>query len=205
MATPNFDILHLRFARKIDDRVATAATDGVVYSILRRTDYLNQGSNFLQTSIYNMLGASAAGRVLQSIVSEQAINPFSSSGVSVATTYNNMPVELVKTGATDTFRYVESKGDLDNVFTPFSYSAFTIQGGKLYAYQAGTILNSGTGTFRFLKNDEGVQGTTDISISKQFWDAIVDMAISFALTDNGRGEKAAIFLKRATDFISTLK
>jgi hypothetical protein len=43
MASANFDILHLRFSRMIDDPVATATTDGDQFTSARRSAWLTQG------------------------------------------------------------------------------------------------------------------------------------------------------------------
>lgn len=43
MASANYDILHLRFARMIDDPVAAATSDGDQFTSARRSSWLNQG------------------------------------------------------------------------------------------------------------------------------------------------------------------
>jgi len=56
MATPNLDILHLRFANSIADSVASASTAGTQFSVTQRDGFINRGINDLCSYIYHIIG-----------------------------------------------------------------------------------------------------------------------------------------------------
>lgn len=203
MASPNFDTIHLRLSRYLNDAVATASTDGSQFTSAQRSDYLNRASSYLQTSIYTIGGRDVARSILQSILKTQSFT-FSNAGVAVASDYNNFPIALSKVSSTILYQYWERKEELDANVNPNIASAYTVENGKIYAYESGVILNAGTGNFKYLTNDAGVQGTTDIAISPNLWDTIVDLAASFAFDEIGSTQDAQTYLARAFQAMATL-
>lgn len=183
MASTNFDILHLRFARRVDDAVASASTAGAKFTVANRSDYLNRASKVFQRKMFETKGATMTRILLSSIEGTQSVTAFAAAGFTVPTDYTEIPLALVKTGSTAHFKYEPRKDILDNNKDANLVAAYTIFAGKLYAYQNGAILTSGAGTFYYIKNDEGTQGTTDIAINAQYWDEIVSIAVEMALTD----------------------
>lgn len=184
MPSPNLDILHLRFSRSVEDPVGSASSAGNQFSVVQREDYINRAINFLTSMMYHVVGMNKAREVLQSMETTQAVT-FSSSGVAVASDYADMPTSLIKSGSTSIFSYYTRKDELDNNVNPNISAAYVISGNKIYAYESGTILNSGSGTFYYIRKDAGVQGTTDINISSKYWDALVDIAATYAFEESG--------------------
>jgi hypothetical protein len=203
MPSTNFDILHTRFAARVNDPAAANA-NGDIFSILERSRYLNQATNYLSLAIYNS-SPDLARKVLNSIVNTQAITAFSSSGYALPADYNQMPISLVKTNDTSFFIYHPRKEELDANTNPNLVNVYTIEGGKLYAYQSGTILNTGAGSFRYIGMDVGVEGTTDIAISSNLWDLIVDIAVLFALEEIGQLPVEQAYMSKVNLLLSAIK
>ena len=203
MATPNLDILHLRLSRAIEDPVASASTAGVQLTVAQREDYLNRAINDIASLAYNLVGMNKAREVLQSMETTQAIT-FSSSGVSVASDYCDMPTSLIKASSSSIFSYYPKKDELDNNVNPNISAAYVVSGNKLYAYESGSILNSGTGTFYYIRKDAGVQGTTDINLSSKFWDVAVDYAATLVFEETGEMQSAQARAKRIQMLLSIL-
>jgi hypothetical protein len=190
MASPNFDELHARFSRAIEDPVtaATAASDGDVSSA-SRSDYLNRSINEFVQDVYRLIGRQRTQKALQGMVDTQAIT-IASAGVSAETTYQNLPLEFVKVGSTNKYILRHSKPDLDNFRDVHIDYAYVIEAGKLYVYELGVIVNAGTGTFYHVgyRNDlvaVDAGGAGDTTLPKQFWDAVVELAVRFYYLDIG--------------------
>lgn len=190
MPSPNFDILHTRFANSIEDPVATAGTAGVQFTVAQRSGYINRAIQEIQTLVYEGRGKDEARRILQSQVDSQAVS-FASAGVAVEASYINKPLSLTKSGSTSIFMLHPRKEELDTNVNPNISAAYVIEAGKIYAYESGVILNSGTGTFLHLGKDEGTQGTTDVLITQDLWDYVVDLAVILALEESGELQSSA--------------
>ena len=151
----------------------------------QRSDYINRAINDFVHLVYSLVDKAKARTIFQPLVDTQAVT-FASAGVTPESTYNNMPLALTKSGSTKRFTYHPRKDDLDNDTIPhIGDAAFVVEADKIYAYDAGTILSSGTGTFYHLKKDEGIQGTTDVSIPSVWWDTVVDMACGLYFSEIG--------------------
>ena len=185
MASANFDELHLRLSRKIFDSNATAAAAGEKLTSAQRTDYLNRANRFIQQMV---VVADKVGDFLGGLIATQSIT-FDSGGVSVASDYA-YPVNLYKASSPQ-FRYIKpsEKPSLDGNFDLNEKNAFTVMGNKIFAYENGAVLTSGTGTFYYVKNDQRASSgdTNDIDINSIWYDCVVDIAASFYFED--RGEK----------------
>ena len=183
MASANFDSLHLKLSRKIFDPVAAAATDGVKVSSLLRTDYLNRANRFIQRLVWV---TGKAGDFLGGLITSVEIT-FSSSGVSVASDYS-FPVALRKALSHPfVYRPPSQKAALDGNYDPNEKTVFTVMGGKVYAYENGAILTSGTGYFFYLKSDQRASSgdSEDIAIDSLWYDTLVDIASSYYFEDRG--------------------
>lgn len=190
MATPNLDELHLRFSRAVEDPVESAPADGKQFTVEDREDYINRAVNNLILDCYAMAGPDRVRDIFQGMVSSQAIS-FSSAGVALEDDANNIvemlvPISLTKSGSTSVFVFHGRKEELDTDTLPhITAAAYTIFGNTLYAYQSGSILNSGTGTFYYIKKALGIQDDTDIAVSPGLFDAIVDYASTLSFEDTG--------------------
>lgn len=205
MATPTFNAMHLRFSNRLNDAVGSAASDGDIFSSVERERYMNQANNFIQTTIFYGIGSAKARTILQSLLKTQAIT-FASAGVAVATDYNNMPVALTKDASTLMFSYWPRKEELDNNVHANVQNAFTVELSKIYTYEAGVILNAGTGVLRYIQKDQiTTDGATDIALSSQFHDTVIDIAVSYALEEIGEMESASAYMQRVSSILSFLK
>lgn len=190
MATPNLDQLHLRFSRAVEDPIESANADGKQFTVADREDYINRAVNNLILDAYSMAGPDRVRDIFQGMVSTQAVT-FSSSGVILDDDSGDIiellvPIALTKSGSTSVFVYHGRKEELDTDVLPhITAAAYTISANLLYAYQSGSILNAGTGTFFYIKKALGVQDTTDINISPGLFDAVVDFASTLAFEDTG--------------------
>jgi hypothetical protein len=193
--TPNIDNLHVRFSRAVEDPVETASADGKQFSIEDREDYINRAVNDLVLDTYAMAGSDRVRDVFQGLISTQAIS-FSSAGVALEDDDNEIiellvPVSLTKSGSSSVFVHHGRKEELDSNIVPhITAAAYTIYANLLYAYESGTILNAGTGTFFYIKKSFGEQGVTDIQVSPGLFDAIVDYAATLAFEDTGELQSA---------------
>jgi hypothetical protein len=185
MATPSLDILHLRFSRSVEDPVGSAGSAGLQFSVVQREDYINRAINDLTSDIYHIVGMNKAREILQSMETTQSIAAFSNTGTSVASDYCDMPTSLLKTGSTNIFSYYPKKDELDNNVNPNISAAYVVSGNKIYAYESGAILNTGAGTFYYIRKDAGVQNTTDVNISPKFYGAVIDLAAILAFEETG--------------------
>lgn len=205
MPSPNLDILHLRFSRAIEDPVIAAGSAGVQFSVLQREDYINRAINGIASDIYFVTGMNKSREVLQSMETTLAVTAFSSSGFAMASDYADMPTSLIKTGSTSIFSYYTKKDELDNNVNPNIASAYVISGNKLYAYESGVILNSGAGTFYYIRKDGGVQGATEINISPRFWDHVIDYAVTLALEESGDLTSASARANRVKSILDIIR
>jgi len=203
MASPNLDILHLRFSRSVEDPVAAASSAGA-YSVAQREDYINRAINDITSLIYSAVGMERSREILQSMETTQAIT-FASGGDDVAADYADMPTSLIKSGSASIFALSTKKDELDNNVNPNITAAYVISGNKLYAYESGVILNSGTGTFYYLRKDAGVQGTTDINISSRFWDSVIDLATIYAFEESGELTSASARADRVKMILNLIR
>ena len=189
MASPLFDALHVKLARKLFDPVATASTDGAKVSSLLRTDYLNRANRFIQTTLLLVdKSGKLIGQYLPGLVKTQTIT-WSSSGFTLPTDYTHwiscehIPADHVKL----LFRDPSRKIELDSGFNINDQNIFTIFGGKTYGYYNGSVLSGGTGTLYYLSSDQrsSAGDSADISIDSMWYDCLVDLAASFHFSDRG--------------------
>ena len=205
MASPIFDGLHLKLARKLVDPVAAAGTDGQEVTQALRTDYLNRANKFIQMLLWtNKPGLFET--YLQGLIASSTIS-FSSSGAALPADYSyyvslqqNSPVRKLKWF--EPSRKIElDMAVVSGASNPFYSNCFTILGNKIYAYQSGAILNTGTGTFYYIKNDQRANNgdTNDISIDPIWYETLVDLAASYHYSD-----KKEISLQKASEDRATL-
>lgn len=203
MASPNFNELHARLSRQVEDPVAaaSAATDGGILSSAVRSDYLNRATREFLQNAYLILGVAKMRKLFQTVLTTQAIGTFDSAGTTL-TNYIELPIDLVKTGDTSKFVYWPNKSELDNYENPHVNNAYAIEGGKLYAYQDGTVLSSGAGTFYHISYIDLVadDSSNDTLIPSIFYDTVVDYAVSYYLAETGKTDEL-----RATRIQNTLK
>lgn len=191
MASPNFDLLHLEFSRKVEDPVAVATANGSVLDSTDRSDYLNRAIKEFITDAYYLIGMEKARTVFQSMVKQQAVASFLSAGVSVASDYFNMPIALTRTGFTDIFVLRNAKSQLDNDNNPHITAAYVVEGGKIYAYADHAILTSGAGIFYYLPHRDrtAADATDDTPLPTNFFDHVIDLAIDQFYSDIGQQDK----------------
>jgi hypothetical protein len=195
MPSPLHDANHLALARKIQDPVATASTDGQ-YTSLYRNDLLNRANKMIQL-VLRSLGKEAINRHLNGLRATQAIT-WTSGGVSLAVDYSYF-IECQKDGTPPVvLTPYHSKMELDAASNPTVPNAFVIQGGKIYGYQNGVILNAGAGTLYYIKTDAraSANDTNDIAIDSLWYDSIVDIAASFYFEERGDLSSAKAQLQR---------
>src|SRR3990167_8411257 len=117
MPSVNLDVLHLRFARAIDDPVATAGTAGAQFTVAQREDYINRAINDIVSDLYFVAGKDRVRDLFQEMVTTQSIT-FSSSGVALTADSGGViimiaPVNLIKSGSTAIFVLYNKKDELD--------------------------------------------------------------------------------------------
>lgn len=195
MASPNFDELHARFSRAIEDPItaATAASDGEMITSATRTDYLMRAINEFAQEVYRLIGKDRTRKFLQEMVVEEAIGSISSSGVSLSALYQNLPLEFVKTGNTYRYIFSPSKSRLDGYRDPHVDYAFAIEGGKIYVYELGVAMNAGAGTLAHIGYSSALtanHASLDTTLPKQYWDAVVELAVSQFYLDLNLPDKA---------------
>lgn len=201
-----FNTLHLKLSRRLRDAVSAAVDDGLEFSSTLRTDYLNQAVNHLIFQVYHAdpsLTKSWAREKLQSVMKVQAI-AFSSSGVAVASDYGDMAITVTKMGSQKIFAFHPRKSELDTNVNPNLNAAFVVEADKLYVYEDGVVLNAGTGTFWYLPRITGAVGGT-IALSEQFEDTVVDIAVTYALSDKNKLDQAQAFIQRANAIINQVR
>jgi hypothetical protein len=219
--TPIYDVLDQRLARAVRDPATYVSTDptnnGADFSAAQRTAYINRANIFLQQTIWGQCisaygdsdGArNACRRILQSLTKESGSLSFSSSGVSVPTDYSGIPIALAKTSSTASFIYRANKQDLENNVDLNVRHAYTVQGKLVYAYENGVVLNAGTGVLTYIASDQITQHTgTDLLLSVEFHDPLVDLATWYALTETPKPDvaPAQVFLDRAMAFLGRFK
>lgn len=199
MPSPNFDELHARFSRAIEDPVAvadvTAGTDTPIkVSSAVRSDYLNRATREFLAQAYLMLGPEGMRKLFQAMVIIQTPT-FASGGTAVGADYLELPIDLTRDSYTDVFVYWPAKSDLDNIRNVHLDHAFAVEAGKIYAYADYAQITSGTGKFYYIGyTDLTANASTDTALPKAFWDIVVDMAVMLYLTevnktDEPRGER----------------
>jgi hypothetical protein len=200
MPSPKFDALHLYLSRKLQDPVTAASSDGVPFSSLMRTDYLNRANNFIQLLV-TQAGREYVNRFLPGLITTQAV-VWVTGGTSLATDYKQfLSCQYTpSTGNPVLLRYVGPswKIVLDNDQNRNYDAAFTILDGKIYGYYNFAQLITGNGVLYYLKTDYRTSSgdTLDISIDPMWWDTLVDLAASFALEDRGNSDFAQMNTKR---------
>jgi hypothetical protein len=196
MPSPNFDNLHLYLARKLQDPVTLAATDGGPFSSAMRTDYLNRGNNFIQLVVWQA-GREYVDRYLNGLVTTQAV-VWDAAGTTLATDYKqHLSCQYTPTtGNPILLRFVPSSRKilLDNDQNRNLAEAYTILGGKIYGYYNYSQLATGNGVLYYMKSDVRASNgdTLDVSIDSLWYDTLVDLAASFAHEDRGNGEQASM-------------
>jgi len=195
MASPKFDELHARLSRAIEDPVtaATAANDGDVSSA-SRSDYLNRAIHGFAQDVYYLLGREKTRSILQNMITLQAVTITGSDTVT-ANVYQNLPIDFKKTGNTFKYIFSHSKSDLDNYRNPHLDYAFVIEGQKIYIYELGVVQAAGAGTFyhvgyRVDLTAADAGGFGDTSLPTEFYDIVVELAVSLYYMDIGQEDKA---------------
>lgn len=193
MATPIFDGLSMRLSRRLNDPVSwavagAAGVDGRVFSNTTRQELLNRANADIEYVIFRRdltAGKDNVRKILQTLIGKQTISALSSSGTAVATDYNNMPIYLAR-GTTAIHFYYPKKEDLDLNWYPAINNVFTIETGKIYAYSAGAVLNTGAASFYYIVKDEVTQNSsTDLLMPQTFHAHIVDLATLYGLRERG--------------------
>ena len=186
MATPNFDIIHLRFARRMRDPAATGGTAGKVYTVANRSDYLNRANKILQFQKFQKLGRDGVREQLQTLVTTHALT-FAGAGIAVEAAYNNIPLAVSKASSTNLYRYWPRREEITLNLNPDLPYLFTVENNTLYVYESGELVASGTGSFYYIKKDEITEGgATDIALPEVFWDELVDIAVALATGEDKR-------------------
>jgi hypothetical protein len=179
MASPLFDNLHLRLSRKIQDYVAAAATNGAKVTSLLRTDYLNQANKFIQRQFRK----GGADVWLQGLVKVQTPT-FAAAGTAVATDYSYW---LSCKGTSEKLLFVspEFKARIVSKENRNWKNVFTIETGKLYAFQNYIQLTASTGELKYIQNDNRASAgdTADIAIDDIWYDALVHIASTYHSED----------------------
>lgn len=211
MASPKFNELHARFSRAIEDPItaATASTDGDV-SAASRSDYLNRATNEFVQNAYALLGKDKARTALHDMIDTQSV-AIASAGVAVEATYQNLPLDFIKTGSTAKYIYFPNKSSLDTYRNPHIDYAYVVEGGSIYVYENGSIINAGNGTlyhigYRVDHTGLDTGGTGDTTLPVRLYDIVVELAVSLYYLDIGQDDKAvrerykqmlALFVKNA--------
>lgn len=203
MATPLFDAISMKLSRRLNDPVSwtagNAGSDGSQFSNLERTRYLNQANIFIQNAFY-YTNQDRCRQVLEAQVKTSSALTLSSSGVSIvstATDYDGKWFAIAVSGSTLIYTYHPRREELTNAVNSNLYNVFTIETGKLFVYQSGAVLNSGTATITYLAKDEVTQhSATDILLQGAFYDLLVDIAVIFALEEMGMIEYAEAYNKK---------
>lgn len=198
MATTIFDGLSMQLSRRLDDPASwtagNAGTDGKKFSNTSRQDLLNRANADIQFFIFRRDPTPTKAeirRLLEPLIASQSISAFASAGVAVAADYNLIPLYLTASSAVYIFHPL--KEDLDTNLIPEFHKLFTIEGSKIYAYAAGAILATGTGTFYYIKKDQVTQNSaTDIVMPSTFHPRLVDLATIYGRREWGLEVKMTI-------------
>jgi hypothetical protein len=197
MASANFDALHLRLSRKIDDPVAAAATDGSEVTQALRTDLLNRANRVIQNRVLTM----AAGdwtqrrdvvmRYIPGLVTTQSIT-WASGSATLASDFSYW-VEC-RDSTAGLMTYHPSKAELDGNLNSNIDAAFAILGTSIYGYDNGSAIGNGaTGTLYYVKTDARASNgdTNDITIDGIWFDMVVDIAALLYHEEKGDFDRAA--------------
>jgi hypothetical protein len=191
VATTNFNLLHLRFARRMRDPVSAADGAGTIYSSANREDYLNRANKILQFKKFAGLGRDGVREQLQTVIGEQALT-FASAGIACEAAYNNIPLAVSKTGSTNLYKYWPRKEEIELNLNPDLPYLFAVEANTLYVYESGVLIPAqNTGTFYYIKSDQVATvtgaGGTDILLPSVFYDELVDIAVELAMKEKVNG------------------
>ena len=205
MSSPIFDNLHVILSRKLTDPVSVATADGGEVSSALRTDYLNRANKFVQMLLWTSK-PDLFETYLQGLIATSPVN-FLLAGAALPSDYSyyialqqNSPIRRLKWF--EPSRKIElDMGVISGANNPFFSNCFTILGNKIYAYQQGNALASGTGALYYLKNDQraSANDSADISIDPIWYETLVDLAASYHYSD-----KKEITLQKASEDRATL-
>ena len=185
MATPNWDILHLRFASGARDEVSSAASNGTDLTVADRDFFLNQAylkyvnavlkvyaddKHRLRTLMFDLVkhytGAAVAGEI------DLSSTP-TDFGVAVAVSFTDKPVFYISP-----HEYIE----LSNSINPEVGADSDLN--LLWTQQDTSILllpSTLAGDFGIAYIQKALDitrnGSTDISLSNRHWDAIIESAL----------------------------
>ena len=205
MSSPLFDDLHVKLSRKLTDPVAAAATDGAEVTSALRTDYLNRANKFIQMLLWTNK-PDLFETYLQGLIATSSVT-FASTGAALPSDFS-YAITLQQDSPVRKLKWFEPsrKIELDmatvaSANNPFFSNCYTILGNKIYAYQSGVILSSGTGTFYYIKNDQRASSgdSSDIAIDAIWYETLVDLAASYHYSD-----KKEITLQKASEDRATL-
>lgn len=208
MASPLFDGLHLKLARKVQDPVSAAVDDGKKLASALRTDYLNRANRFIQTVFMSL-----ERDKLDKPLTQKYLNGLIKTGAIIASG-QALPSDFSFDAAA-----TSSPGSIPLVWLPqpeFAFSVtnsmnarniYTINGGLIYGYVGGAII-SGTnlGALIYVSSDQMTSSgnATDILINSIWHDVMIDIAATFYFEDRGEAEFAAMNSKRFDMVLGTI-
>lgn len=202
--TPISNSLNIRISHILEDILTvggddgvTAATNGNAFTAKMRNEKLTEACGYLGQALFAAFGAYGAIKACEGLMATQSVT-FYSSGVALNKDFI-APVRLVKSDGS-VYKYgLKNEWDADDQF--FLNNTYAIEGNKIYAYErsAGTLtlLNSGTGTFYYVKHDRMdtstgttvvVNTTPDTTINAQWHEFLIAYAAARLAQDKGAGE-----------------
>lgn len=189
----NFQTLHLKLSRKIQDPVSSIATDGQKVSAALRSDYLNRANKYLQLFFMGYDKdpvRTLTQKYLSGIVKAQSFT-FATAGTALASDFSfELACEYyVSASSRYTLPWIEPSANFDMLEQrkPFTKDAYTILGGRIYGYYNNALLTTGTGYYYYVATDQSSEAdaATDININAIWYDTLVDLAASYWFEDKG--------------------
>lgn len=186
------------------DNGIRAAADGKWLTAAKKNYYLHEAYRWILTTIRDP-------QALQGLIATQAIT-FSSVGVTLNKDYM-FPLSLYRVSTADSFNLTK-RVSLDDDFMPSLTNFFVIEGGKIYAYvrAAGVLaaLNSGSGTFFYMKADRidsngadvAVNTAPDTTVDRWALDACVLYAAGRACLDKSIIDSAPEWMEKGNRFMA---
>lgn len=186
-----FANLHLLFARRIQDPVSAATTDGGLVTSSERTDYLNKASR-------EIVAIAMKARRLDTISGLIATDSTSTSGGSkVLPSDFAWKISLTTAGGL-IGDYVTPGSDVATTLAnPNSPIQWTIKNGSLYIYDGGSAILDAEHVLTYVKDDQQTVTTGDVGIDDHWFEPMVDLAASYFYADSGERQKAVDTLQRA--------
>lgn len=207
MASPNFDALSLRLSRELGDPVAAAATDGKRWSSTQRSAFLNAGiRTFILKAIRNQNFGALTGYVVeeaQSLSSNTKALSGWTGGVSwILSAYNvtdTVPIRPLRHHGLRSF--IEPGGN--QFITASASNQYWVKDGSSFRLIDGGTTTSDSIRLRFIKQhtDLAAGGAGDIAIGSEYWEQVLDLAVSIGLIEKPTGENVArsVILEQAVE------